>query len=74
VIVTEVPTAPEFGERFVIEGGSRTVNEIPLLTCPFTVTITFPVDAPPGTGAVIDVTLQFVGVAMVPLNVTVLAP
>ena len=30
-IVTEVPTAPEVGDKFVIEGGGITVNETPLL-------------------------------------------
>jgi len=38
------------------------------------VTITFPVPAPLGTGATIEVSLQFVGAAAVPLNVAVLVP
>jgi hypothetical protein len=51
-----------------------TVNEYPVLACPPTVTITFPVVAPTGTGALMLVALQLVGVAVVPLNVTVLPP
>src|SRR5207245_9855954 len=73
-IVTEVPTAPEVGDKFVIEGGGITVNETPLLARPFTVTTTLPVVAPLGTGATIEVALQLVGVAATPLNLTVLAP
>jgi hypothetical protein len=45
-----------------------------LLATPATVTTTFPVVAPLGTGATILVALQLVGVAAVPLNVTVLVP
>ena len=37
-------------------------------------TTTFPVVAPAGTGTTTLVALQFVGIASVPLNVTVLAP
>lgn len=44
----------------------------PLLATLDTVTTTFPVVAPLGTGATILVALQLVGVAVVPLNVTVL--
>lgn len=50
------------------------MKETPLLACPLTVTTTFPVVAPLGTGTTIDVALQLVGVAVVPLNVTVLVP
>jgi len=75
VIVTEVPTAAGFGWIFVISGaGGLTVNEYPLLGSPATVTTTLPVVAPAGTGAVMLVALQFVGEAVVPLNVTVLPP
>ncbi len=52
----------------------RTVNAMPLLETPPTLTTTFPVVAPDGTGTVILVMLQFAGVAVVPLNVTVLVP
>src|SRR5437867_6768621 len=51
-----------------------TKKVIPLLFTPATVTTTFPVVAPLGTGATMLVALQFVGVAGVPLNVTVLVP
>ena len=46
----------------------------PLLAFPPTVTTTLPVVAPAGTGATMLVALQLVGVATVPLNVTVLVP
>jgi len=44
------------------------------LGTPFTVTTMFPVVAPTGTGAEIEVSLQKLGDANVPLNVTVLVP
>jgi hypothetical protein len=53
---------------------ASTVNEAPLLATPPTVTKTLPVEAPTGTGTVTPVSLQEVGVAGVPLKVTVLAP
>src|SRR5579864_4924046 len=75
VIVTEVPTAPELGERLVMLGVELlTVKLTPLLATPPTVTTTFPVVAPLGTGATMLVALQLVAVAVVPLNVTVLVP
>jgi hypothetical protein len=78
VIVTEVPTGPEAGLRPVMFGAEAvvvaTVNAIPLLALPPTVTTTFPVVAPAGTGAAMVVALQLVGDAAVPLNVTVLVP
>ena len=46
----------------------------PLLAWPPTVTTTLPVVAPAGTGTRMVVAFQLVGVAVVPLNVTVLAP
>ena len=49
-----------------------TVKFTPLLGCAPTVTTTLPVVAPAGTGAVMLVALHAVGVAVVPLNVTVL--
>jgi hypothetical protein len=55
-------------------GVGVTVNETPLLATPLTVTTTFPVVAPVGTGALIEVELQLLGVAVVPLNFTVLVP
>ena len=50
------------------------MNKYPLLGWPLTVTTTFPVVAPTGTGAVMLVALQVAGEAVVPLNVTVLPP
>jgi hypothetical protein len=51
-----------------------TVNATPLLATPPTVTTTLPVAAPLGTGATMFDALQLVGVAAMPLNVTVLVP
>jgi hypothetical protein len=76
VIVTGVATGPELGLRLVMVGppATVTVNVTPLLAKPPTVTTTLPVVAPAGTGAVMLVALQLVGVAAVPLKVTVLVP
>jgi hypothetical protein len=73
-IVTEVPTAPDAGERLVMVGVSNTVNDTPALDTPPTVTTTLPVLAPLGTGVTMLVALQLLGVAGVPLKVTVLVP
>jgi hypothetical protein len=70
-IVTDAPTAPVVGDTLLMDGA--TVKSTPLLAVP-TVTTTLPVVAPLGTGATIDVALQLVGVAVVPLNFTVLLP
>ena len=51
-----------------------TVKGAALLTRPPTVTTTLPEVAPFGTGTTMLVSLQFAGVATVPLNVTVLVP
>jgi hypothetical protein len=72
VIVTGVPTTPAFAERLVIAG--VTAKGTPLLARPPTVTITFPVDVPFGTGAIRRVLLQLVGVASVPLKLTAPLP
>jgi len=72
LMVTEAPIAPEFGDKLLMTG--KTVNVTPLLALPLTVTTTEPVVAPEGTGATIFVLLQLVGVAVVPLNFTVLVP
>ena len=53
LIVTEVPTPPEVGDRLVTVGPPVTVNVTPLLTTPFTVTKTLPVLAPVGTDVLI---------------------
>jgi hypothetical protein len=74
VIVTGVPTGPRVGDRLLIVGAVKTVKIAPLLDTPPTVTTTFPLVAPLGTGTVIEFALQLLGVAVVPLNVTVLAP
>jgi hypothetical protein len=50
------------------------VKTTPLLATPATVTTTLPVVAPAGTGTTMLVALQLVGVAAVPLNVTVPVP
>src|ERR1700739_4950483 len=47
---------------------------MPLLARPLTVAMTLPVVAPEGTGAVMLVALQKGGVAVTPLNFTVLVP
>jgi hypothetical protein len=70
-ILTKVPGSPVEGDRLVIVGVGKTVNDEPPLETPFTVTTTLPVVALVGTTATIDVALQLVIVAVVPLNVTV---
>jgi len=75
LIVTDVATAPEPGEMLVMFGAAvPTSKPYGLLATPPTVTSTFPVVAPVGTGTLIDVALQLVGFPVVPLNVTVLPP
>src|SRR5215475_1033148 len=55
-------------------GGRLTVKLRPLLASPPTVTTTAPVVAPVGTFTTMLVADQLVGVAVVPLNLTVLVP
>src|SRR5439155_11392084 len=75
VIVTDVPTNPDAGFRLVMLGaGTVTVKLTPLLATPPTVTTTFPVVAPVGTGTTMLVALTLVGVDVIPLNVAVLVP
>ncbi len=74
VIVTEAPSAPEVGDKLVMFGAATTVKLTPLLFTPLACTMTLPVVAPLGTGTAIDVALQLVGVATVPLKLTVLDP
>ena len=79
VMVTDVPAGPEGGDKFEMAGVGgggfvATVKGTPALATPLTVTITFPVAAPAGTGTTIEVALQLAGAAGMPLNVTVLAP
>src|SRR3989338_1562166 len=71
-MVTTVPTCPEDGERLIIFG--VTVKVSPVLDMPPTVTTTGPVLAPVGTGTIISMSLQLVGVASIPLKVAVLVP
>jgi len=78
-IVIDVPTAPLVGERLVMLGvmlGAAlvTVYVMPLLAAPPTVTTTFPVVAPAGTGTAMLLDDQVVGDAAMPLKVKVLVP
>src|SRR5256712_571683 len=74
-IVTDAPTNPEAGFKLVMLGaGTVTVKLTALLAAPPTVTTTFPVVAPAGTGTTMLVALQLVAVAVVPLNLTLLVP
>ena len=73
-MVTTAPTAPELGDRVVMVGGATTAKLTPALATLATVTTTFPVVAPTGTATLILVSLQVVGVAVVPLNLTMLVP
>jgi hypothetical protein len=72
VIVTGLPTAAEVGDKLLMMGYAEgvTVNATPLLATPATVTTTLPVVAPAGTTATIDVLLELVIEAAVPLNFT----
>ena len=79
VIIRDDPTAPEGADKLEIPGSEPeppepTMKRTPLLERPPTVTTTFPVVAPAGTGTTIVVAFQLVGVAVTPLNVTVLVP
>ena len=74
LMVTVVATGPLDGERLVSVGAGRTVKVSALLARPPTVTTTLPVAAPAGTGTTMLDADHDVGVAAVPLNVTVLAP
>jgi len=74
LIVTATPAAPEVGDKLVMLGAATTVKLLPLEATPLTVTTTFPVVAPVGTVVTIEVALQLVAVAVVPLNFTVLVP
>ncbi len=74
VIVTATPTAPEIWLRLVMLGGGTTVKVEALVGCVPYVPTTLPVVAPVGTATVTLVALQALGVAAVPLNVTVLVP
>src|SRR5207245_1541944 len=72
--VIGVPAGPEVGFKVVMFGVGNTVKSAPLLATPPTVTITSPVVAFAGIVAKMLLTLQVIGVAGVPLSVTVLVP
>jgi|SRR6267142_593054 len=72
--VTKLPIGPEGGLMLVMLGIGKTVKMTLLLAAPPTVTTTHPVAAPAGTGTVMLVSLQKVGVAEVPLKAIVLFP
>jgi len=74
LIVTAVPIGPLDGDRLVSVGPVATVKVSALLATPPTVTTTLPVVAPAGTGTLMLVADHAVGVAAVPLKVTVLVP
>jgi hypothetical protein len=68
------PTTPISVSCHPDGGAVCIVKPDPLLAAPFTVTTTFPVVAPVGTGTTMLVALQLVGVPVVPLKLTVLVP
>jgi hypothetical protein len=73
-MVSRDPIVADDAERLVIVGTGNTVKRTPF-EVPFdVVTTTFPVVAAFGTGTTMLVPLQLVGMAAVPLNVTVLVP
>ena len=75
LIVTPVPTGPLVGEKLVIVGPLTTVNALTLVVVPpGVVTLSGPVVAPLGTVAEIEVAELTVKLALVPLNVTAVAP
>src|SRR2546423_556530 len=69
-IVTELPSNPELGFKFVMAGVGMTVKATPLLATPFAVTTMLPVVAPDGTVTTMLVALQLVAVAAIPLKAT----
>src|SRR5436190_9737761 len=71
--VTVSPMWPLDGVT-AVRVGARRVNVTPLLYAPVTVATTEPVVAPTGTGATMFVSDHKVGVAVVPLNLSVLLP
>src|SRR5713226_9472586 len=68
----KLATSP--GEQNLLEAPVIIVNPTPFDATPLTETTTLPVVAPLGTGATIVVAFQLVGVALVPLKVTVFDP
>jgi hypothetical protein len=75
LMVTLVPTGPLVGAKPLIVGGCTTVNALALVAVPAdVVTRSGPVVAPAGTTVAIDVSEATVKLALVPLNVTAVAP
>jgi hypothetical protein len=75
VMVTEVPTGPEVGEKLTMVGGRMTTKLVPLVAVPSgVVTVMGPVVAPAGTIAVIWVEVTTVNVALTPLKRTSVVP
>jgi hypothetical protein len=73
-IVTDAPAEAAIDETLEITSAGLTVNGVPLLASPLTVTTTFPLLAPEGTDAVMVVGPQNQMLAASPLKVTVLLP
>src|SRR3954447_11205848 len=73
-MVTADPIGPAEGDKLVSVGAAVTAYVNALLVRPPTVTTTLPLVAPAGTGTTMLFADQVVGVAAVPLNVTVLVP
>src|SRR5437763_1617508 len=76
-IRSRLPGWPDFGETFVTLGAEpppppETVNGVPLLGTPATFTTRFPLVTFGGAATTMLVALQFTGVTVTPLNVTVL--
>ena len=75
MIVTDAPTGADVGDRLVMLGPvPGSVNVTPLVEFDPTLTTTLPVVVPTGTGTLIDVALQLVGIPDAPLKFTVLLP
>src|SRR5438552_2730733 len=68
------PAAAVVADKLDMLGAGTTVKFIPLLLTPAALTTTFPLIAPVGTSAAMEVALQLVTVATVPLKRTVLVP
>jgi hypothetical protein len=68
LIVTDVPIGPAYGDMALMVG--QTVKLEPLLLTPLANTVTFPLVAPLGTDATMDVELQLLMVPCVPLKLT----
>lgn len=73
-ITTDEPMGPLLGAKVLMVGGEITVNGIPALVAPATVTETLPVLAPAGSTAVILFAFHEVILATIPLNATVPVP